>query len=48
MKKGVIEFTRPEDCIDVRHIREMSIKQFGKGSNFIGADEFEDSEVNEE
>lgn len=48
MKKGVIEFTRPEDCTDIRHIREMSIKPFGKGDNFIGADEFEDSEVSGE
>lgn len=48
MKKGVIEFTRPENCTDIRHIREMSIKPFGKGDNFIGADEFEDSEVSGE
>ena len=32
----------------LRHIREMEIKPFGRGDNFIGAEEFDDSEVSGE
>lgn len=39
MKNGVIDFAKPEDCIH-RPVREMKIKPFGKGENFVGADEF--------
>lgn len=47
MKKGgIIEFTRPEDCTEKRHIRHMEKKIFGKEeNNFIGLDEFTDEEV---
>ena len=47
MKKGgIIEFTRPEDCTEKRHIRYMEKKIFGKEeNNFIGLDEFTDEEV---
>ena len=47
MKKGgIIEFTRPEDCTEKRHIRYMEKKIFGKEeNNFIGQDEFTDEEV---
>lgn len=41
---GIVEFIRPEDCTDKRHIREMSVKPFGEGS-FRGLMEFEGEEV---
>lgn len=41
MENGVIDFIRPEDCTLKRHIREMSVKPFGKEyDNFTGLDEF--------
>ncbi|MBQ5988712.1 MAG: type I-C CRISPR-associated protein Cas5 [Oscillospiraceae bacterium] len=41
MNNGVIDFIRPEECAMKRHIREMSIKPFGKEhNNFSGLDEF--------
>lgn len=41
MKNGVIDFIRPEECTITRHIKDMSVKKFGKDeNNFIGADEF--------
>lgn len=43
MKKGVIEFIRPEECRDKRHIREMDVKSFGEG-NYVGLQEFEGKE----
>ena len=47
MKKGgIIEFIRPEACIQKRHIREMERKVFGK-DNFTGLKEFTDEEVGE-
>ena len=47
MKKGgIIEFIRPEECIQKRHIREMERKVFGK-DNFTGLKEFTDEEVGE-
>lgn len=47
MKKGgIIEFIRPEECIQKRYIKEMKRKVFGKG-NFIGLEEFSREEVGE-
>ena len=47
MKKGgIIEFLRPEECTQKRHIREMQRKVFGKGS-FTGLEEFTSEEVEE-
>lgn len=40
MQRGVIEFVRPEECRDKRHIHEMSVKSFGK-DEFSGLQEFE-------
>lgn len=43
MKKGVIEFTRPEDCPIHKTLRKMEIKPFGTGqNNFQGLKEFEE------
>ncbi|MDR1699722.1 MAG: type I-C CRISPR-associated protein Cas5c [Lachnoclostridium sp.] len=39
MKKGILVFPRPEDCIDHRAIKEAQIKEFGEG-NFNGVSEF--------
>lgn len=39
MKKGVVEFIRPEECTIRRIVGEMKMKHFGEG-NFIGLDEF--------
>lgn len=44
-ERGIIEFMRPEECREKRHIREMSIKTFG-ADNFIGLAEFSDEEAN--
>lgn len=42
MKKGVIEFVRPEACPVHRPIHKMQMKQFGKKEdNFTGVAEFE-------
>ena len=47
MKKGgIIEFIRPEECIQKRHIRTMKRKIFGK-DNFKGIKEFTDEEAGE-
>lgn len=47
MKKGgIIEFIRPEECTQKRHIREMKRKIFGK-DNFTGLQEFTSEEVGE-
>lgn len=40
MKKGVIEFIRPEKCDKSRIIKDMDIKEFGT-ENFSGLAEFE-------
>lgn len=41
MRKGVIEFPRPEDCPLHKTVREMQMKPFGADlGNFVGADEF--------
>lgn len=47
MKKGgIIEFIRPEECTQKRHIRKMERKIFGK-DNFTGLKEFTSEEVGE-
>ena len=47
MKKGgIIEFIRPENCIQKRHIREMQPKVFGT-DNFTGLKEFTSEEAGE-
>lgn len=43
-KNGVIEFARPEECVEKRVIREMSVRTFGK-ERFSGLQEFTDEEV---
>lgn len=43
MRKGIIEFIRPEECKEKRHIKGMKIKPFGEG-NFTGLQEFEGEE----
>lgn len=43
MKKGgIIEFIRPEQCEEKRHIKEMEIKKFGV-QNFTGLMEFKEN-----
>lgn len=39
MKKGIIEFIRPEECKSKRHIKEMPVRLFGE-ENFTGIQEF--------
>ncbi|MGN0484990.1 MAG: type I-C CRISPR-associated protein Cas5c [Lachnospiraceae bacterium] len=41
---GIIEFIRPEECIEKRFIKEMSVRTFGK-KNFSGLQEFTEEEV---
>jgi len=38
MVNGVIRFTRPEDCKVRKFVREMSIKKFERGQNFLGVE----------
>lgn len=35
MVNGVIQFTRPEDCKIRKFVREMSMKKFERGQNFL-------------
>lgn len=43
MRKGVIEFPRPENCPMHKPLRKMDVKPFGKGDeNFSGLAEFEE------
>ena len=46
MKRGVIEFPRPEVCRDTRFLREMEMKPFGDENfcDFSGCSEFQDEE----
>lgn len=44
MRRGVIEFMRPEVCKEKRHIKEMSVKSFDS-SHFSGLQEFAAEEV---
>ncbi len=39
MKKGIVEFAKPEECKYKRHIKKMAVKPFGEG-NFTGLHEF--------
>lgn len=42
MKKGVVDFIRPEECSIVKRVRDMQMKAFGEAEgNFIGIGEFE-------
>ena len=42
MRRGVIKFSRPEDCPVHKTVREMEMKPFGKDiGNFAGLTEFE-------
>ncbi len=46
MENGIITFIRPEACTIKRHLREMSIKPFGREQkNFIGLEEFEGGDI---
>lgn len=42
MQNGVIKFIRPEECTILRKIDSMEPKDFVRGKNFIGLEEFED------
>ena len=44
MRNGVIQFPRPEECTDKRHIKKMEIKTFGYKQNFVGLEEFKGGE----
>ncbi|MEG1170083.1 MAG: type I-C CRISPR-associated protein Cas5c, partial [Erysipelotrichaceae bacterium] len=39
MKKGIIEFPKPSECTLVRELREMKMKSFNQGVNFIDEEE---------
>lgn len=41
MKNGVIDFIKPQECIH-KTVREMEMKEFVKGENFTGTDEFDE------
>ncbi len=40
MKKGIIEFPRPEECTIHKPLHEMKMKNFEQNRNFVGLDEF--------
>ena len=43
MRRGVIEFPRPEECPLHKPLREMKMKLFGiEQNNFIGLEEFKE------
>lgn len=44
LKKGILEFPRPEDCNISRHVRPMTAKQFGLSENLKPV-ELEESEL---
>lgn len=45
MRQGVIDFVRPEECAQKRHLKDMDIKPFGEElNNFEGLKEFEGKE----
>ncbi|MCR5329635.1 MAG: type I-C CRISPR-associated protein Cas5c [Lachnospiraceae bacterium] len=44
MRKGVIQFVRPEECSVLRGVGERYIRDFQPGINFSGADEFSEEE----
>ena len=39
MRKGVVEFPRPEDCQTKRFIRAMTAKEFGLGDNLLAVEQ---------
>ena len=41
MKKGVLEFPRPEHCTVSRFVRDMSSKEFGIGNNLLAVEDEE-------
>ena len=41
MKKGIVEFPRPDDCSIRRYIRDMQPKPFEEGNNFRSVEEEE-------
>lgn len=41
MKKGIVEFPRPENCTVSRYVRDMLPKQFEEGRNFLPVEEEE-------
>ena len=43
MRKGIINFPRPEECEIRRNIGVFEMKKFGEG-NFSGLDEFKGGE----
>lgn len=45
MKKGIIKFIRPEECIINKYLGQRSIHKFIEGVNFSGLKEFNDKEV---
>lgn len=46
MVNGIVDFIAPEDCTIKRHIKNMSIKTFGKEqNNFSGLDEFAGGDI---
>lgn len=47
MENGVLHFPRPEDCNIRRILRKANQKEFVKGRNFAGLDEFEGGESND-
>lgn len=40
MKKGIIDFVRPEECTMVKRVRSMKMKTFTAQKNFSGLQEF--------
>ena len=41
LKKGVLDFPRPEDCTVRRLVRSMSVKEFGVGTNLLSVEQEE-------
>jgi CRISPR-associated protein Cas5d len=41
MRKGILEFPRPEDCASSRFIRKMTPKEFGLGENVLSIEKEE-------
>ncbi|MBR1931474.1 MAG: type I-C CRISPR-associated protein Cas5 [Lachnospiraceae bacterium] len=44
MRKGIIQFIRPEECTINKYLGERSIRKFVEGVNFSGLKEFEEGE----
>ena len=39
MRDGLIRFARPQDCLVKKHVRAMTVKQFGVGKNLNAVDD---------